>query len=137
MSPRIHGFRTYDDWKLATPPEYDELGPEPPCACEAEEEEGVMEEPETGRGAANRDALIAKLRAGLVDVLRTELWRQATEGGDFYASYDIPGTDEVRDDISYEGDIDLGEMADAIIKAVETRKLLEVAFKEAITNDVD
>jgi hypothetical protein len=34
--PRIHhghGFRTYDDWKLATPPEYDELGPEP-CECE-------------------------------------------------------------------------------------------------------
>src|SRR3954462_3208827 len=37
--PRIHGFRTYDDWKLATPPEYDELGPEPRDCEEPEPEE--------------------------------------------------------------------------------------------------
>jgi hypothetical protein len=73
--------------------------------------------------ALDRDELAAKLRAGLVDVLRAELWRQATEAGDFYASYDIPGTNEVREDISYEGEIELGDLADAIIKAIETRKI--------------
>lgn len=33
-------FRTYDDWKLATPPEYEFLGPEP---GEEEEEHEVCD----------------------------------------------------------------------------------------------
>lgn len=54
-SPRIHGFRTYDDWKLATPPEYDELGPEPPCDCEGRGCPDCDPEPEPEEEAITND----------------------------------------------------------------------------------
>jgi hypothetical protein len=63
-----------------------------------------------------------KLKAAFVEVLREELRRQHEEYGmDFMQWYNEDGT--FAPGINYEGDIHLGDLADAIIKAIETRKI--------------
>jgi hypothetical protein len=70
----------------------------------------------------DRNADVALLRDALIEVLRNELRRQSNEFGmSFIQWYKEDG--KPAPGINYEGDIHLGEMADAIIKAIETRKI--------------
>jgi hypothetical protein len=84
-------------------------------------------------GVNDRDADAALLRDALSEVLREELRRQA-DGSGFYEPRERrtdPASGKVTYDgplipdgeIEYDGSIYLNELADAIIKAIETRKI--------------
>jgi hypothetical protein len=72
----------------------------------------------------DRDADVALLRDALSEVLREELRRQSNEYGvSFSQWYNNEDDETLAPRIRYEGSIHLGDMADAIIKAIETRKI--------------